>query len=226
MESYKHSCPFCGQHIEYTAGYCGRQMVCPICSQTITFPAVPPGKIKSNLHIKRAQAADVKKWPIDFAPFIATLVAFKHWNLVLACVVPFLVIAALLFGASFVKTHFSDDSNQASVPAVHADPNAWQKMAELTRAEQAVQQQVKNVIAAHNMLLTAQAKARRLHSYYEGKAMDASAAAAVQSQYQQADQEIQRAQNTLSATRNVFENALRVYQDLGGTIDYHQQLPQ
>ena len=44
METYKHSCPFCGQHIEYSAWYCGKQMVCPICGKTVTFPAIPPGR--------------------------------------------------------------------------------------------------------------------------------------------------------------------------------------
>ena len=44
MESYKHSCPCCGQHMEYTAPYCGKKTLCPTCGHTITFPAMAPGR--------------------------------------------------------------------------------------------------------------------------------------------------------------------------------------
>ena len=53
------SCPFCGQHIEYTAGYCGKQMQCPICGQTVTFPALPPGgKSGPKLRVKSLSEQD------------------------------------------------------------------------------------------------------------------------------------------------------------------------
>lgn len=221
MEAYRHSCPFCGQHIEYTAGYCGKQMVCPMCSQNITFPAVPPGKAKSALHIKRTEASETRKWPIDFGPILEFFEKFKHWNVLLACAVPFLIVAGLLYGASFVKQHFNEDADPVKAPAVQADPTAWQKMAALTQADQAVQQQLQNVIAAHNTVLSAQAVLAGDRAQYSHSTITA----AVQGKLNQDDQMVQRAQNNLNATRNAFENACRNYQSLGGKVDYEQQAP-
>jgi DNA-directed RNA polymerase subunit RPC12/RpoP len=42
MNGYKYACPSCGQHIEYTDGYAGQSMPCPMCRQPLVFPAVDP----------------------------------------------------------------------------------------------------------------------------------------------------------------------------------------
>jgi len=200
-------------------------MVCPICEKTVTFPAVPPGKAKSSLHVKRETAKETKEWLARLGPIIKSLNRFKHWNVLFACLVPFLIVGGLLFGASFMKQHFGDDAGQNSPQAVHADPAAWQKMTELAKADELMQQHVRNVIAAHDAYLGALAKRNSLHAYYQGKYADASGMSAVNAQFNSADQAVGRAQSIQAAARQAFESAFRDYQNLGGKIDYHQQLP-
>jgi endogenous inhibitor of DNA gyrase (YacG/DUF329 family) len=77
MESYKHSCPFCGQHIEYTAGYCGKQMQCPMCGQTVTFPALPPGRPGPALHVKSLERKPERKWNWKLPAALAFLRTFN-----------------------------------------------------------------------------------------------------------------------------------------------------
>jgi hypothetical protein len=152
MESYKHSCPVCGQHIEYTAGYCGKQMVCPICGKTVTFPAIPPGGKGPALRIKRPEAARAAKWSFDFFGIPAFLRRFEHWNLVLVCLVPFIIVGALLAGAAVVRKHLGNEPVAPLAPLLQADTNAWQKMTDLARADQLVQGQLGAVRRARDCL--------------------------------------------------------------------------
>src|ERR1700678_1797356 len=99
MESFKHSCPFCGQHIEYTAGYCGKQMQCPICGHTVTFPALPPARSGQTLRVKSLERKPERKWSWKLPPALVFLLNFQHWNVVAQCAVPFVIIGALLAGA-------------------------------------------------------------------------------------------------------------------------------
>ena len=140
MESYKHSCPFCGQHIEYTVGYCGKQMVCPICGKSVTFPAIPPGVKGPSLHINRPEAARASKWSFSISLacirlLLPSLRRFKHWNMALVCLVPFIIVGALLAGAAVVRKQFGNAPATPVAPLVQADPNAWQKMTDLARAD-------------------------------------------------------------------------------------------
>jgi hypothetical protein len=218
MDSYKHSCPYCGQHIEYTVEYCGKQMACPSCGQTVVFPAVPPGGKRLPLRLKRADVARSSNWFSKFRDF-------KHWNIVLACLVPFLIVGVLLAGAAALKQQFGNAPMAAPAAApITADPNAWQRMTDLARAEQSVQQQIVAVNRDTVAVKLQEQALRNLQIYYNGKTMDDTTRAGVQRQENAATQAVRNAQAVLGSARQYFETAFRKYQQLGGTIDYRQQL--
>jgi hypothetical protein len=227
MESYKHSCPFCGQHIEYTAGYCGKQMVCPICGKTVTFPAVPPGGKGPSLRIKRPEAARAAKWPFDFFGILAPLRRFEHWNLVLVCLLPFVIVGALLAGAAAVRKHLDNAPAVPVAPLIQADPNAWQKMTDLARAEQSVQQQLGAVRKASAAVAVAEQSRANLHAYWHvRRAATQALYQSVLAQYKAKDEAVANAHKALDSARRCFESAFQKYQKLGGTTDYRRQLPQ
>ncbi len=211
MESYKHSCPCCGQHIEYTAGYCGRQMQCPMCGKTVTFPALPPGRLGKSLRTKSLEPKETPKsarnWPATLAP----LLDFPHWNLLAQCAVPFLLIGVLLAGAIFVKKKLGDTAAPAAAPTVQADPEAWQKMADLTKADQTVRTRMSELDAACASLKLAD-QVRQSMSRLDP------------SQRRSADQQWQFAQRAREAAQKRFDDAMTAYQRLGGTVDYRSQL--
>jgi hypothetical protein len=222
MESYKHSCPFCGQHIEYTVEYCGQRMACPSCGKDVVFPAVPPGGKKKPLQIKRAAPARTAKWSFNPNDILACLRQFQHWNIVLVCVVPFVILGALLIGAHALKKQTSDEP---AAPEVHADANAWQKMTALAKADQVVQQQIGVVAQARAMTAAAQRTLDSLHAYYHGKTLDPATFNIYAAQRKADEQACANAQKMLDSANQSFNRALQNYQQLGGTIDYRQQLP-
>jgi hypothetical protein len=225
MESYKHSCPFCGQHIEYTEGYCGKQMVCPTCGQTVTFPAIPPGGRRKPLHLKRAETSDGKSF--DFHAILAMLRKYKHWNVILSCLVPFIIIGALLAGAAVVRKQFGNDAPAPVAAPIQADPNAWQKMTDLARAEQSVQAEVRAVNTARAALASAEQRRDVLHAFYHGKqAANQAIYNGVMAQYKAADQAIADAHSAYASANQRFNAAIQKYQQLGGTVDYRRQLAQ
>jgi len=229
MDSFKHSCPFCGQHIEYTAGYCGKQMICPICGKIVNFPAIPPSVGGTTLRIRHAEAASESNWLgglISFFGFLAPLQRFKHWSAVLVCLVPFTIVGALLVGASVVRKQLGDAPAPPVAPTVQVDSNAWQKMTDLARADQLVQRQLNAVRRASDAVATAERKRAALHAYWHPRrAPDQVTYASVMAQYQADDQAVANAQQALASARNCFSAAFSQYQKLGGTIDYSRQLP-
>jgi hypothetical protein len=212
MESYKHSCPRCGQHIEYTADYCGKQMQCPMCGQTVTFPAIPPGRAKLSSSSKKPEAAPKpkKEWKPPAA--LAVLRDFQHWYVIGQCVVALVIIAVLLAGAVYVKKKLGEPSTATdAAPVMQADPEAWQRMADLTKATQAMQAAAKNLDQANASLAYQEQALRRLDN---GDALQRKAA----------DERVQRAQITATAARQQFDAAEAKYRQLGGTTDYRSQL--
>ncbi len=226
MDTYKHSCAFCGQHIEYTADYCGKQMVCPSCGKTVTFPAVPPGGKRQPLRLKRAVVQRSSKWSFNFGAILTALREFEHWNVALTAVVPFLIIVGLLVGAHLVRVNFGEGPSAPAPTRVVAAPGAWQKSVALARADQAVREVLAAVQQDHAAVAMAQARNATLHATYGKQSLDPLAAESVNRQYAAADQAVASAQAALSAARQAFQRALTNYQGLGGTIDYSQQLPQ
>jgi len=211
MESYKHSCPFCGQHIEYTVEYCGKQMQCPMCGQTVTFPAIPPGRSGPALGVKSLEQMPEKKGAWKAPAGLSFLRRFQHWNVVAQCAVPFLIIGLLLAGAAFVKTKMGEAPAPPAIPAVQADPQAWQRSTDLNKAEVAVQARMKELIAAQAYVASAQ-QARRQVEHQELP------------QRKIADEQLQRAQDMLIAAQQRFNAAMSDYHQLGGTIDYRSQI--
>jgi hypothetical protein len=227
MESYKHSCPFCGQHIEYTAGYCGKQMVCPICGKTVTFPAVLPGGKGTSLRIHRPEAARAAKWSFDFFGILAPLRRFKHWNMVLVCLVPFIIVGALLAGAVVIRKQLGNAPAAPVAPLIQADPNAWQKMTDLARADQLVQDKLGAVRRAGAAVATAERNRANLHAYWHvRRAATEALYQSVLAQYKAKDEAVANAQQALASARQCFETAFQKYQQLGGTTDYRRQLYQ
>jgi hypothetical protein len=225
MESYKHSCPFCGQHIEYTAGYCGKQMVCPICGQTVTFPAIPPGGKGPSLHINRPEAAPAPKWSFDFHGILGFLRRFEHWNTVLVCLAPFIIVGALLAGAAVVRKQLGNAPAMPVAPSLQADPNAWQKMTDLARADQLAREKLDAVRKAGAAVAAAERYRASVHAFYHTKrAPDQATYESWMAQYKAADQAVAKAQKDLAAAHQCFDNAVQNYQKLGGTIDYRRQL--
>lgn len=220
MESYKYSCPFCGQHIEYTVEYCGKQMICPSCNQTVVFPAVPPGGKRMPLRIKRNEVTHSKNW-------FARIREFKHWNIVVSCLVPFAIIGGLLIVAAVVKKEFGSAPPAApAVAPVTADPNGWQKMTDFARTEQSVQQQIAIIKQDTVILQVQQQKYNSLNTYWHSRTWpDQATADAGHAQLVAAEAQVHFAQKALAAAREAFETAFRKYQQLGGTTDYRQQLP-
>src|ERR1700753_3777206 len=108
MESYKHSCPVCGQHVEYTAGYCGRQMQCPICGNTITFPVIPPTKGGTKAFYAE-KPKPKRQWAGNAGKMLGNIWDFPHWNTVLQILVPFFIIGALIATALWVKNKYSEE---------------------------------------------------------------------------------------------------------------------
>jgi hypothetical protein len=222
MESYKHSCPVCGQHVEYTAGYCGRQMQCPICGNTIIFPAIPPakgGKTVTVLPNKPARA-----WLWNAKAIFLYLRDFPHWKIVGQIAVPFVIIGALLAGAAYVKNKFTDEPAAAEIPVVQAPAGGWDKMTELARADQKMQKYVQSINQAHATLVGAQ-RALDLEQKRLSQAQGSDEHQAQASNVQSAERNVAQAQNTLNYLRQHFNTDLENYRKLGGTIDYRSQVP-
>jgi hypothetical protein len=215
MESYKHSCPFCGQHIEYTAGYCGQQMACPICGQNVTFPALPPGRPGTTLRVKTLERKQEKKWNWKLPAPLAFLLQFQHWNVVAQCAVPFLIIGVLLAGAVVVKKKLGDAPaavDAPAVPVVQADPEAWQKTTDLANADRAAQQRLQELIVARAKAENAERLRRQVQSMEP-------------SQRKSPEQQAELAQRECEAAQQRFDRAFQLYRQLGGTVDYAAQLP-
>jgi hypothetical protein len=214
MESFKHSCPFCGQHVEYTAGYCGQQIKCPICGNAITLPAASGRRLR----LDRPVAGSAKtSW--NAKSIFAFLRDYPHWKTVAQITTPFLILGALLVGANYVKKNYADKPAASPAPAeadVQADPDAWRKMTDLTRADQAVQEQCKVVSSWHAALKQAQRVSAAVHRQYS----DGSNPLAVT----KADEAAARAQNGYMAAYQRFQSLNSDYQRLGGTVDYARQL--
>jgi len=229
METYKHSCPICGQHIEYTVEYCGKQMSCPTCGRTVTFPAIPPGGKRQALHIKRQEAIRRSTWSFNLTDMLRFAREFEHWNVVLMCSVPFVIIVVLLVGAHIVQKTVGEEPAAPVVPRAEADPDAWKKMTDLAKADQQVQAKIAIVLQAQGALAQAQMRAKSLHASYDAEynnpLTDRSTREGIGQQFTEAERSIAQARAALTAARQAFETCYANYQSLGGQVDYRRQLP-
>ena len=195
--NYKYSCPYCGQHIEYTDGYSGRQMPCPMCQHAITFPVVMPGKMTSSLRLVRDIPKPVQKFEFSLAGVVQFLREFQHWKVVGLCMVPFVILAGALVAASALR--HQDPAPSAPTARVSVDPHALDRATDLTRADMVAQQCVQDC----NQAASACQTAAKNH---------ASAA------------DLKIAQKAKEDARKKFDAAFSTYRELGGTIDYRRQV--
>jgi len=225
MDKYKHTCPSCGQRIEYTIDYCGRQIACPSCHVAIVFPDAPIPSATQKLRLERDRIPQKKKsW--REAALIQALFNFPHWKVVGACFVPFAVVGGLLIGASYMRKAAADQP--APMPQAVAAPvgsDAWKKMTDLGQSEQAVQYRLQLVIAAKQACAQAQLQADTLHHSYHGKTLDGDTYALVTRQMAEADRACSLRQQEYAAAENAFQQTFDLYQKLGGQVDYRAQLP-
>jgi cell division protein FtsB len=164
------------------------------------------------MHSKTLEAKAARKAALKLPQALTFLRNFEHWDVVGQCAVPFLIISALLGGAIFVKNKLGASSSaEGVVPAVQVDPGAWQKMTDLTKAEEALQAAVK-MLNQDNAMLDYEEKAR--------KRLDS----ADQFQRATADRRVQQAQMAVNTAGKQFNAAESKYRQLGGTKDYRSEL--
>jgi hypothetical protein len=183
-----------------------------MCGQTVSFPAIPPGRAGSSLRVKNTEVKPAQKWEMKVPKALVFLRDFEHWNVVGQCAVPFVIIAVLLGGAIFVKNKMgAPSSDNGNAPVVQADPDAWQKMTALTKAEQDVQAAGRALERDNDVLEYEQLSRKRLNN-------------SDPFQQKSADQRVDRAQSTVKIARKQFDAAFDKYRQLGGTKDYRSQL--
>ena len=216
MNHYKYACPYCGQHIEYTDGYAGRQMPCPMCHHPILFPAVPAGMRKSSLRLVGQVDKPAAKTGFSFASFFQALRKFEHWRIVGTCLVPFVLVSGALVAASVLRQR--QPAPETAPTEVTVNPQALRQLTELTRADMAVQEQVKLV---NNAFGVCQAANQKLAAMQKQHPSSPGAALGVR----EADEASNRARQALADARKGFETIFANYQKLGGTVDYRRQLP-
>jgi hypothetical protein len=215
MESYKHSCPNCGQHIEYTIGYCGKQMTCPICGHVVTFPAIPPQTTAKGLRLDRPADRVAGKWIWKPRGIFLYLRDFPHWKIIGGVLVPFLIIGGLLLGAKYVKNIFTDQPAAAPVEAIApVDPDSWQRSADADRAGAKVAAQL-DITRRLRAAMKQAAKVREASRLQYGASSSYTASA---------EAALQAAQNNYNAALNEFRRLNAQYQKLGGQVDYQAQL--
>jgi hypothetical protein len=191
-------------------------MKCPICGNVITFPAIPPTTGGQGLRLDRPRTAISRKLAWNPRGLYLFLRDFPHWKTAAQIVIPFLIVGGLLMGAGYVKKTFTEQPAAAPVEAsTQADPNAWRKMTDLTRADQAVQEQLRIAQALRAVLKRTENVRNAAHRQY---------GSANPSMLKSADDAAARAQNNYTIAAERFDALNREYQKLGGTVDYRGQL--
>ena len=222
MESFKHSCPACGQHVEYTAGYCGRQIQCPICGGTIAFPAVPPTRAAKAVEGEPQKAVTQPPW--NLKSVYISLRNFSHWSTVWQIAVPFVIIGTLLAGAFFVKNKFADEPAAAEAPVIQAEQGGWDKMTELAHADQKMQQYIQAIVQSRKTMSAAQRNLDAAEKLFN-QTHDPDEKQAVSSTVQSARRTLTLAESNLTSLRQHFDTEFETYRKLGGTVDYRSRIP-
>jgi len=155
-----------------------------------------------------------RNWSWKLPKAITFLLGFQHWNVVAQCAVPFLIVGGLLAGAVFVKKKLGDAPAPApaAAPAVQADPEAWQRTTDLTKAELAVKDRMQEFNVAHAKADMADRLRRQVQNLEPF-------------QRKSAEEQAEHAQHELEAAQQRFDRACELYRQLGGNIDYRSQVP-
>jgi hypothetical protein len=168
------------------------------------------------LHLVGAGAKTPPRFQFSLAGIVLFLREFKHWKIVGVCLIPFVLVAGALVAASMAGRH---DAPAAPAPAeVTVDPNALDKLTDLTSADQLVQERLAAVNRAYLASQAAEKNKTALHNSRRGAASPAA--------LQAAEQAVKRARQACANARKDFATAFARYKKLGGAIDYERQLPQ
>lgn len=118
------------------------------------------------------------------------------------CMLPFGLIALGLAAASFVRNRDVDSRpKEPTWSAAQVAEN--QRIAELNKTEIIILDRVRSVWAAKANVDSAKRKSAILHSTYDGKQLSPAMRNAVDARYKLADEEIEAAQATLNAWREL-----------------------
>jgi hypothetical protein len=196
-------------------------MQCPICGNTITFPAIPPKTGVKNIAVEEVKPR--AKWAWNPAAMFFYLRDFPHWKIVWQIFIPFLIIAGLLWGASIVKTKFSDDAPPPT-QVYQPQPGGWDKMTALARADQKMQQCLQSLTQARAVERAATMQVAKAQQEME-RARGSQEHDIANSHLRAAERMESQAQNTFTLLRQRFDVESLEYEKLGGTVDYRSQLP-
>jgi hypothetical protein len=193
-----------------------------MCGNAIVFPAVPPARGGKTIEVEKIKP--IRRWAWNARAIAVYLRDYPHWKTLWQIAVPFVIVAALLAGAAFVKNRFTDQPASAPAPVVQTQSGGWDKMTEFTRADQKVQQDLQSVLNAKKLLMDAQhvldveqKRYNQAHGYDEQQA--------ISGYVQSAQRSVAQVQNMYDACHRHFQADLEVYRKLGGTIDYNSRVP-
>jgi hypothetical protein len=224
METFKLSCPRCGQHIEYTKDYCGRQVQCPSCAGSVTFPALPPGALTQKLRLERDRPKVKQPFRLDFGKILASTISFvrnfQHWQIVLMCLLPFGFIVVALGIASVVR-HQDQQPNSEQPVVAETRKTETQQVDAMLKADAIVRSRVQSILAAKSRLDNAVARRSQLRAMYSGR----NPSAAARTVMANADEQVEAAEANLNGWKKSFDIDYANYEKAGGKIDYRSQLP-
>jgi hypothetical protein len=198
-------------------------MQCPICGNTITFPAIPPTKGGSKaFYAERPKRA--RKWAGNAGKIFGNVWDFPHWNTVLQILVPFVIIGVLLATALWVKNKYSDEPASGSAPVVQSDPSGWDKMTKLAEMDRRLQQSVQSILRLRKDLAAAHAASANEQKRLS-EARDGDERQAISSNLQSYERAAEQTANKLSGLERQFQIDYEKYRSMGGVVDYQSQVP-
>ncbi len=193
------------------------------------FPAIPPGGFRKKLQIAKPAPPPKQKLQFKLGPMLSAIFTFvrefEHWRVVGFCLIPFIVIALGLVAARAAKRHQEANPTEVRPTQPQVEAGTWDKMEELTRADQQMPAYVQAVRTAKARVDLAVRTRDALHNTYRGQNLDTASFQLVMARYEAADKEVNNSQQSLNATRQLFNQAYTKYQGLGGKVDYQSQLP-
>lgn len=105
MNSHKYACPSCGQNLEYSDEYSGKQMPCPACHHDLRFPGLAPVAMQSSLRLARDIPQPGRKPRLNFFAMLGWLRYFINQKAVAICLLSVLFIGGGLLASSRVLHH-------------------------------------------------------------------------------------------------------------------------
>jgi len=197
-------------------------MKCPICGNSIVFPAIPPNTGGKPVYVEEKKRS--AQWAWNAKAIFIYLRDFEHWKIVGLVLTPFLIIGALLEGASLVKKYSASQPEAPAAPVVAADPGGWDRMTQLARSEQKIQECMQSINRAHQSLLYAEAQERQAEKE-SAYARDSHEHETANDHIRRTSLAVSEANKQIEFLRDRFRQEFANYQKLGGTVDYQSKLP-